>query len=232
MGAVLDVPLFIGHNPGEIDWRTLPGECVVAMHWHYNSWFAAFLNRLDFQPVCLLRHPLDVLISILRFAPREPATARWLEGECGDERMLAGATPISPAFAGYCLSPRAATLLNVSPAWAHACRAVTRYEDLIRDPQLELERFLSVLGLPAKKPIESVVAAERIDKLRPLAPHHFWQGRSGLWRELFSADLALRIYRNLPPCFQVGNYCIGGYEGDMGPSHEQILATWARLAAE
>ena len=231
LGNILDAPIFIGHNPGQIPWTGLPDECIVAMHWHYNPWFASFLDRLAFQRVCLLRHPLDVLVSILRFAPREPATAKWLEGECGDERTLADATPISPAFVDYCLSPRAATLLNVSPGWANFCRAVTRYEDLIENASSELRRFISELGVEPKRNIEDVVAAESIDKLRPLAPHHFWQGRMGLWEDLFTADLAQRVHQVLEPVFKIGGYKHQHRE-EAAPSQEQIASAWAQLAAE
>jgi hypothetical protein len=201
------------------------------MHWHYNPWFSAFLKRQEFQPVCLLRHPLDVLISILRFAPREPATARWLEGECGDERTLSGATPISCEFADYCLSPRAATLLNVSPGWAHASRAVMRYEDLVQNTRPQLERFLAALGLSPRAPIENVVANEAIDNLRPLAPHHFWQGRSGLWQDLFSADLAQAAYRHLDSAFESGSYASVHSERP-APLTEEIAAAWKRLTGD
>jgi hypothetical protein len=209
----------------------MPDRCIVAMHWHYNPWFATFLNRLAFQPLCLLRHPLDVLTSILHFAPREPATARWLEGECGDERALSGATPVSLAFADYCLSPRAATLLNVSPGWAPFCRTVTRYEDLAQNAELELRRVLSGLGIEPICSVGGVVAAESIDNLRPLAPHHFWQGRSGVWQDLFSADLARSVYENCKPVFEIGSYAHEHAEGP-GPSHTRIMGVWERMLAE
>ena len=56
-----------------------------------------------------------MLLSILSYVQRdEVGNPAWLEGECGDERSLVGATPTSDAFVRYALGWRAATLRPTS----------------------------------------------------------------------------------------------------------------------
>jgi hypothetical protein len=73
------------HNPADLDRAGLSSRCLVQLDWQRVEPFTSMLQRQRFRVVVLSRHPLDVLISILHFAPHEPLTARWLEGEGGDE---------------------------------------------------------------------------------------------------------------------------------------------------
>ena len=78
------------HNPRDLDWAGLSSRCILQIHWHRAEPFLSLLERYQFRVAVLSRHPLDVLISILHFAPHEPDTARWLEGEAGGETAVAG----------------------------------------------------------------------------------------------------------------------------------------------
>jgi hypothetical protein len=153
VARVLDLPNFAAHNPGEIDWDHLPERCLVAMHWHCTAAFSGFLRNHGFRTIVTVRHPLDVLVSILHFALLEPMTARWLEGESGNEKPLIGATPVSKEFATYCLSYRAASLLSISREWRNEAEAIIRYEDFLASPRSASQQILRALNV---EPLTSI----------------------------------------------------------------------------
>ena len=150
-----------------------------------------------------------MLVSILHFAPHEPQTARWLDGEGGNEEPLLGADPASPAFLAYATGPRAKALLSVTPEWWEHADARIRYEDLVADPPGELGRVVDELGgAPAVMPAEAVRAAS-FSRLRDEATNmHFWQGRPGLWSELVPTRYALAIASAHPEMLDLG-YSVG-----------------------
>lgn len=84
--------------PDALDWETLPEKCIVQLHWHRLPPFTTFLATQNFRVVTMARHPLDILISILQFAPHEPQTVCWLDGENGDETAIHNKSVISPEF--------------------------------------------------------------------------------------------------------------------------------------
>jgi len=197
------------HTPDEVDWDGLPDNCALQLHWHRTPAFRALLDTHGFSVAVLARHPLDVLVSILHFAPHEPATARWLDGECGDETRLLGADPASSAFLAYATGPRARTLLSITPEWWEAADARVRYEDLVGSPAEELERLVGELGGTPVMPAAEAVEAVRFEELRDEATNlHFWQGRPGLWKELVPTRYALAIAAVYPEMQRLG-YTVG-----------------------
>jgi hypothetical protein len=202
----LDLTQFCGHKPDEIDWDLLPERCLVAMHWHYSDEFAAFLRARGFRIIVTTRHPLDVLVSILRFAALEPATARWLDGECGDEGQLAHAEPASTEFAQYCLGDRADALLRVSWEWRDHADVVVRYEDFLRAPADVTAGILRDLDVQPVAPIEDAVRANAMDVMRPLAMRHIWRGRSGDWKRIVTMPIANGIGARHRPYFKDFGY--------------------------
>jgi hypothetical protein len=190
--------------------------------------FATVLERHGFHAVTLARHPLDVLLSIMHFALYAP-TARWLEGEGGDERPIYGAMPRSPVFLEYAASNRAAALLRVSHEWwaVPDCLRV-RYEELVAEPRAALKQLADRLGVAPRWRIDAALEATTLPKLRDLThcPHHFWQGRPGLWRSLLPAAEARAIVQAQPSCFAAL-----GYACDPDPELQgrQADANWVEL---
>ena len=87
------------HTPDEVDWANLPADnLVLQLHWPPTTDFLRCLQDNEFGVVALVRHPLDVLLSILQFSPSEPLTARWLDGAGGSEAAIYGQSPNSLAF--------------------------------------------------------------------------------------------------------------------------------------
>lgn len=182
------------YNPFEASWDTLPDRCVIMTHWHRAVSLEAHFRQHGFLVVTLARHPLDVLLSILQYAPCE-GSLRWLEGSEGDERPIFHVPPLSEAFERYATGPRARALLAVSQQWWNAlpCHRI-RYEELIGDPRRELKRIERALGATPEVSFEDSIDACTFDRLKnPVTARHFWQGKAGVWRRLLPGPLARRI---------------------------------------
>lgn len=168
------------HDPREVDWEQLPESCAFQTHWHRAREVEALLRSAGFRAATLARHPLDVLVSILHFARREP-TARWLEREGGDEESIHGVKPTSRAFLEYATSSRAQALLSVTTEWwsargsSDSLRGSGRRSGRTGGPALLLSGTRSCCRC------RGAVEAAGIEELRPLVTNeHFRQGASAL----------------------------------------------------
>jgi hypothetical protein len=226
LGDCLGISASVAHNPAGIDWKT---ERLVAMHWRRTPDFEQLLARNNFQVIVTTRHPLDVLISILHFSQFEPATAHWLEGEGGDERPLLGAHPTSSRFLEYALSDRAAALLAVSAEWLPVAKAVSRYEELVADPETSLAKLVGALGEQFRIPFQDAVRAHTIDRLRPYSVHHFWRGQAGLWRSLIIGDYQQQIFERHRDVFDLLGYEVDDHQA---PAVEEARKAWQTLCEE
>jgi len=203
--AAYDLQETASHTPADVDWETLPERCVLQMHWHRTPEVLDLFARHGFEPVVIARHPLDVLLSILHFAPQEPQTANWLDGEGGDESELTGADAESEAFRAYATGPRARALLSVTPEWWPHVVGRLRYEDLVADTPAELACIQDALDAEPVVPIEEAAAAVRFADLQREATNgHFWQGKAGLWRTTIAPELAAEIAAAQPSLAQLG----------------------------
>src|SRR5262249_21721995 len=131
----------LAHSPIDVDWARLPADCILQIHWHQTESFVERLKHYGFRIIVLARHPFDVLISILQFALYS-STARWLEGEGGNESGILGAMPRSDAFLNYCQGPRASVLLNLTREWWSFPGCIrARYEDLVENASIVIARL-------------------------------------------------------------------------------------------
>jgi hypothetical protein len=206
----------------------LPERSILQIHWPRRSSFAQRLDDHGFQIVALARHPLDVLISLLHFSLHH-STARWLEGEAGNESSILGAMPGSAAFQDYARGPRAAALLDVTRQWWRAAGSYRlHFEGLVEDPRAQLEALVEHLGFEPRSSLASAIESTSLDKLRAFtqAPQHFWQGQPGLWRRLLTAADAAAIHSAHEDLFaELGYEC----DPDLDLSAAQADANWIQL---
>jgi len=216
------------HSPSEIAWESVETPCIVAMHCHRTPAFQSFLADAGFDVLTMVRHPLDVLVSILHFSKYEPATARWLEGEGGDESPLRCADPTSAEFLDYALSRRAALLLNVSSEWYSSAREVVHYERLVADTAGTLDAILRRLGCSMHATADDVAIHNSLDRLRRFSKYHFWRGEPGLWRRVIPASYQLSIYEGHRDLFELWGYP----RPDESPLlAEEARETWSMICA-
>lgn len=220
---------YAAHRPSDLQWERLPARCVLQLHWHRDAKFASLLQSYRFKLVILSRHPLDVLLSILHFAPHEPDTARWLDGAGGSESAIMGALPASEAFAAYATGPRARALLGVSAGWWHApdCHRI-RYEDLVQEPHREIGRLCAEIGEPVSvADVARAVERNVFSALRSTSRNqHFWRGQPDGWREFLTPALACRIARANRQSFELLGYRCDPVEG---LDESLANANWRRL---
>jgi hypothetical protein len=219
----------MAHSPIDVDWAHLPEHCVLQIHWHRTDSFVDRLEHYGFRVIALARHPFDVLISILQFSLYN-STARWLEGEAGNEAGILGAMPRSNAFLRYCKGPRATALLNLTGEWWSSPGCIrARYEDLVDDAPAAVTRLAETLGRALKWPLDKVIEKTSLHTLRQhtRGDHHFWLGKVGIWRCLLTATEADLLQQ------EHGDLCAGlGYSctAESGLSAEEADDYWIRLA--
>ena len=188
----LQIPEIAVHNFSEVN--SLPDECVFQLHWYREPNFQHFLSENGFRTIVLSRHPLDILISVLHFIRYEPATARWLGGNCEIPTALAGKSPASDDFLDYALSFGAENLLSVTYQWWHENSAIRlRYEDLVADPERQVDALAERLAV-ARQPIIDAMHINTLETFQALPNRHGWQGRVGLWQKLIPSEHAVRIF--------------------------------------
>src|SRR5271168_4540387 len=134
LAGTLAIPEIAIHNWHEIA-DSVPESCVMQIHWYREPGFQKFLHDNGFKIITISRHPLDVLLSVLRFCKYDPNNARWLEGNCNlDYLFEQDATPVCPAFLDWCTGFGCENLLSVTYQWAHEPHATkVRYEDLLHN---------------------------------------------------------------------------------------------------
>jgi len=131
--------------------------------------------------VHLVRHPVDVVMSDMRFFVMTQLAA-WLEqhGRAGEDPRPGDVQELAQMFLATVLQGRATPQrreLGVG-TWDHHTRSwldhdhaglVVRYEDLRTQPRVELRRVLDVLGLPIPDVrIDAAIAACDVKAMRAM----------------------------------------------------------------
>ena len=195
LGSLYGLPDIICDRPDEVPWNTLPERCVIQLHWSPEPELLELFERHAIRPVTIVRHPLDTLISILHFCTTWPGTSRWFGGRGGNEDMIRGCLPTSPAFLDYATGPRARALMAISLEWwsCASCHNLC-YERLAEDPLTELSRLGNFLEPVSPQVIQSAIDGNSLEKTRPkVANQHHWVGTSAHWKRLIPASVAGQI---------------------------------------
>lgn len=203
----------------------LPERYVLQIHWMPTPDFLEFLKKNEFRVISICRHPLDVLISILQFAPKCLETARWLEGQDGDESLIFDSSPTSEAFLSYCLSNRAKALLSVSPAWWQRGDTTTiRYESLAQQTSVELERLFNALSVSPLHSIDETIATFTLENLKRDHQAHYWRGKAYNHMDFMTYSFASAIYRHHRSYFEILGYGLADKDSYLAP--QKVLENW------
>lgn len=233
LASALDYDSTSVHDPADLDWAAL-SRTVVQLHCLPSEALLQDLAHHDVRVVSVARHPLDVLVSILRFVRDATETHRWLGGQAGDERTIVGCRPTDPAFREYALGDRAAALLGVTPRWWDIDGTVAvRYEDLEGpDGADHLTRVLEELGSDGRRVAAALHDSSMSNMARghPGRDFHFGLGGSGSWRSFLTSDLAQAIHDRHHQVFAALGYRVDP-DPDLSPGDaerawlEYLLAT-------
>lgn len=224
LAKAMDLQQLAVHNPKDIP-SVLPDRLVLQIHWYREPAFQLFLRSHAFRIVVLSRHPLDVLLSVVRFVKYEPLTARWLEGNAEIPPGIHHHPPASPAFRAYATSWGAENLLSISYQWWNELAAIkVRYEHLVEQPVREFSNLLEKLHQPVDG-VPAAVSANPLEVLRNTPNRHGWQGTPGLWRQTVLPADAWHIFRRHRRVFQFLNYRVPPYL----LTRRSALRNWERL---
>jgi hypothetical protein len=158
LSALYDLPMYPTNSLFQLHWSLLPERCVFILHWHREPELINQLRQNRCHVVVLARHPLDVLLSILRYCIFDGT--KWLEGEGGGEESIRTVLPCSDPFLNYATGPRAAALLSISRQWWPSPNTIrVRYEDMVRDTLGEAERLIDDLGESPRRTLADAIAA-------------------------------------------------------------------------
>jgi hypothetical protein len=209
LGSLYELEQHAVHTPQDLDWLALADSCIVQLHWQREPAFISILASNGFQAVTIARHPLAVLLSIWQFAPHEPQTASWLDGEGGNETAILGRSLSSAEFHEYACGPRARALLSVSAQWWETPGVLkTRYEELVDKPEKTLAILCESLGA-TRIGIQEALEINTLEKLRATSTnHHFWQGKPEAWRTMIPDEIAMDIQRAHREIFERLGYAI------------------------
>jgi SAM-dependent methyltransferase len=109
-----------------------------------------------------------------------------------------------------------------------------RYEDLVHNPRVNLERLIDELSWPIRTTIAQAATETSIPKLRAATnnDNHFWIGRPGLWRKFLPAVRVERIERAHAETFRTRNYACDADPtlDDRAADANWIETVWAGLA--
>jgi hypothetical protein len=224
LGHILELQQVAVHNPRDIP-DTLQERMILQIHWYREPNFQYFLSANKFQPLVISRHPLDVLISAWRFAPFEPSTARWLEGNAELPADIIKYPPASPAFVSYATSYGAENLLSVSYQWWHEPGAIRcHYEALVRNPMHVFGKLVQLFGGSTEQ-LTAALERYQLAVFQSSPNRHGWQGQPGLWRAMLPVTAAWRIWRRHRRIFDT----LGYGPPIAGVTRSQAVRNWQRL---
>jgi len=231
LADTLGLEEFAVHNWHEVI-NQLPESCLLQIHWYREPGFQMFLRDNGFKIVTITRHPLDILLSVLRFCKYDQNNARWLEGNCNlDSLFEQEVSPTCPAFLNWCTSFGCENLLSVTYQWFHEPDVLkVRFEELLHNPRETINTLASrIVGTSISIP-DAVLEKYNLLYWKSLPNKHGWQGKAGLWKELYSRRTCRAIYERHQRVFDVLGYGID--DAMASNSFQKIAERWKELTAE
>jgi hypothetical protein len=183
----------------------LPKNFILQIHWEHEPAFVHWLTEREFSVLTIARHPLDTLLSAIRFSYHNSSVARWLDGRARMPVRLGEAGTASDEFLAYCLSDGAAALLAISAGWWSPASLGLRYEDVVADPIGELRPIIERLGGSEDK-LKEAIAKYSLEGMRELHGQHGWRADPGHWKHLVPTVAAVRIYLRHRSVFKTLSY--------------------------
>ena len=228
LDAIYSLPQVVADTPDDVEWDQLPQQCILQLHWPFDTALESLLSKHEFKIVTLFRNPFDTLISILHFATVWKNTGLWMGGLQGDETGIVGTRPCSREFAKYAESDRAKLLIAASANWAESenCLPIG-YESLVEDTVGEMRRVTDRLLPAPDEVISAAVEANSLARLRACVQNqHFWRGQPGIWKTLLPQAVAQEIERHHAPAFAMMGYTV---DADQNLTNADADANWATL---
>lgn len=169
----------------------------------------AWLHHNGLRVLTIARHPLDVLLSAVRYSRGAPDVRQWLDGATGLPADIPGSG--SQEFLDYCLSEGAERLLSVTAEWWEYPPIIRlRYEEVVRAPYQALGSVLVSLG-GSDELLGQMLRKLSIARMRNTPNRHGWRGEPGHWTSLVASTDAEAIQRRHAAVFETLGYDVPPY---------------------
>lgn len=199
---------------------------IIQIHWPYNKRILEVLKKNNFKILSLSRHPLDILISILRFSRFSLGFNRWLGG-LKDINKITFLNPYDKEFVDYALGDEINQLFEVSGSWWQQDDVIkVSYEDLNNDPVKVLKDIIKKLDYPDRIPqkkLESVVSQNSLIKFSKMITRHGWKGMNNNWQNFFLKNDAKKIFNKYKKLSQNDHY---EFEDNYKLTHKNAAKNW------
>lgn len=184
---------YASHDPGLL-LAPPEGGGVLQVHATRTDAIERSVRGRGMRVVVTVRHPLDMLLSILHFAQFEDDVRRWPHGD--DVVALQGCDPTSEAFRAFATGSAFESLVRVSRSWWGRADAVVRFEHAASDLTSACAALARLDGTRECDTAAAERAAE-FGYFHGLPNRHGWQGRAGYWTEFIDRSLARQVEENL-----------------------------------
>jgi hypothetical protein len=188
---------------------TLPPRCLVQIHANRTDQFQGWIDRHGLQVLTIARHPLDILLSAVRYSYGAPDVRHWLSGATGLPADIPSSG--SEKFLNYCISEGAARLLSITPEWWQYPPATKlRYENAVADPIATFTQLLLGFG-GTDESLATFLRKLSITNMQKTPNRHGWRGDPGHWAGLVASRDAEAIHRAHAKVFDVLGYGVPPY---------------------
>lgn len=189
-------------------------DIVVQVHAFPNKHLERFMVDSRAQLVTILRHPLDVAISMLHFSSFEQQTQYWIDGHHLKIHIVRGYPPNSKQFQNWLLSRNFEKLLEAAHSlWLRQDIARIRFEDLIQNPHNSFHGLtLKLNNLEAKSlddikyVTDSVMPSSFVGAINA----HRWRGQVNNWKRYISERQLEKLSHKYGELFNSLGYDIQG----------------------
>jgi len=208
IGKALELNQFAVHRYWDMPSR-IPDRCIMQIHWRKDPEFQRFLSENRFQVVTIARHPLDVLLSILKFSQHRDDVDQWLDGQGGHPSRLKGKGERSTRLLRYGASKGFGELLGVTTDWWLEESSIRiRYERAIRAPTREIFNACKSFGGNKRDIQRAIMTGTREVLPQHQASGHFWKGASGLGNRMLPLTTQLCTFARHRESFHIMNYSL------------------------
>jgi hypothetical protein len=205
----------------------LPDNCILNIHAPCDDQTREYFHRSSCKLVILGRHPLDVFVSVLQFARREPSVHKWLDGRCFIPLDARDLYPDSPAFVEWMCSEGARNLLSVTLSWWKEEGNSTRlkYEDVVDAPGKRFAELFRTLGAPLAGSIQSALDNYSVAYFAPFN-NHGWLGQKDNYAKFITPANLVKVQAAHVEYFSILDYDI---KSDPNLDHEAARTAYLQM---
>lgn len=211
LAELLGLKEFGAHNLDQLP-EALPNNSILQFHWPRDERIEDYIQDQGIDLVITLhRHPLDIYLSVLRFAQVEPETLFWLNGKAKINDLI-GLKPSDRKFIEYCKSKHGGKIIAISRSWqgySGTKHIEIKYEDMIKHKVRILKKIVRLTNHRVNN-LRLILSIHKtsVNNFSKIRSGHVWKASSGYWKHYFKKEDALDIYNSQKDIFEYQRYSV------------------------